>query len=340
MSEIKVKQIEDRKEWDGFIDTFAPHTFLQTWEWNLSQQLMGSKTFPLGIYAGEKLVGVSFVYLIKAKRGAFIFCPHGPIISENFEQNFQALFVYLKDLAKKERADFIRISPLEIKRPESILLFRKFGFRDAPIHMHPELAWILDVSKMEQELLSGMKKRTRYSIAKAQKDGVEILASTNTEDVKDFYDIYLETASRQDFVPFSKKYIKEEFEIFGKENKIVLFFAKHGGETIATAMIIFSNGSGFYHHGASVRNNKSITASELLQWSAILECKKRGFNLYNFWGIAPEDAKNHPWVGLSRFKRGFGGFSEEYVHAQDYPMTLKYWLNYIIETIRRIKRKY
>jgi len=337
---MEIKRIETKEKWDEFIEEISAHTFLQSWEWRLAQEMMGNKIFNLGIFDGDKIIGVAFVYVIRAKRGSFLFCPHGPLISKNWENSFSDLLKYLRELAKKEKVDFIRISPLDKKSDDKIALFRRLGFRKAPIHMHPELSWLLDLQLSEEELLKNMKKRTRYSINKAQKDGVEIISSTDSKDIEDFYKIYIETAKRQIFVPFSKDYVKKEFEIFNKQGKIMLFFAKYKGEIITTAMIIYSNGSGFYHHGASIRSRSSITSSEYLQWGAILEAKKRGLKLYNFWGISPEENKNHPWTGVTQFKKGFGGFPEEYVPTQDYPLTLKYWLNYMIETVRRIKRKY
>jgi lipid II:glycine glycyltransferase (peptidoglycan interpeptide bridge formation enzyme) len=61
---------------------------------------------------------------------------------------------------------------------------------------------------------------------------------------------------------------------------------------------------------------------------------------YNFWGIAPEGKKNHPWNGLTGFKKGFGGEAHEYLHAQDLPCSPLYILPKTIETIRRIKKGY
>jgi lipid II:glycine glycyltransferase (peptidoglycan interpeptide bridge formation enzyme) len=83
-----------------------------------------------------------------------------------------------------------------------------------------------------------------------------------------------------------------------------------------------------------------------LQWEAIKEAKSRGCKTYNFWGIAPE-IKNpedikvslHPWAGLSLFKMGFGGERKEYVKTQDLDVSPKYWLNYIIEVLRKHKRR-
>ena len=64
-----------------------------------------------------------------------------------------------------------------------------------------------------------------------------------------------------------------------------------------------------------------------------------GCNYYNFWGIAPPDKPKHPWAGLSVFKKGFGGFEEAYLHAQDFPISPKYYLNYVVERVRKWRRK-
>ncbi len=334
-----IKIIESKEQWENFVEKFAPHTFLQSWEWAEAQALLNQKTFRLGIFENDNLVGVAFVYKITAKRGVFLFCPHGPLIDWSKQNLFEEFIKYLIELGKKEKVDFIRIAPLAPKGVGE--LFQKLNFRNAPVHMmHPELAWLLDITVPEEELLKNMEKRTRYSIKKAQKDGVEVKASNKIEDIELFYNIYQETAQRQKFVPFSKNYVKKEFEIFIKENKALLFTAYYQNEPIATAVIVFDNNSAFYHHGASIRKYNNITASELLQWVAIKEAKSRGLRFYNFWGVAPEGIKNHPWQGLSKFKTGFGGFSEEYLHCQDLKLTNKYYLNYFIEKTRRIMKRY
>ncbi|PJE58101.1 MAG: hypothetical protein COU81_02450, partial [Candidatus Portnoybacteria bacterium CG10_big_fil_rev_8_21_14_0_10_36_7] len=184
----------------------------------------------------------------------------------------------------------------------------------------------------------GMRKTTRYMIRKAEKEGVEIEVSADISKVKDFNKIYQATVSRQHFVPYSLSYLQKEFEAYLKSNDALLFFAKYKGEILSSAIIIFYGKEAFYHHGASIQKYPKIPASYLLQWSVIKKAKKRGCEFYNFWGIAPENKKNHPWVGLTIFKKGFGGFEEAYVPAQDLVVSGKYWFTYIIESVRRIKR--
>ncbi len=263
-------------------------------------------------------------------------------------QTLGALLGELKEIGRQEKAGFIRIAPVWERTKENEKIFEDFGFRAAPIHIHPEVTWILNISPSEEEILMGMRKTTRNLIRRAKKEGVEVFQKNSLEGVKDFNKIYQATFDRHHFAPFSFEYLKNELLAFLPDNQIAVFLAQHQGKILASAMIIFWQGIGFYHQGASITSK--IPAAYLLQWEAIREAKKRGCRLYNFWGIVPsikthQDLKNpkikkHPWWGLSLFKTGFGGFREEYLKTQDYILSQKYWLNFTIEKARKIKRGY
>ena len=61
--------------------------------------------------------------------------------------------------------------------------------------------------------------------------------------------------------------------------------------------------------------------------------------LYNFWGIAPETAsKDHPFFGITHYKKGFGGYQRDIVHCHDIVLSSRYYLTWIVETIRSKKR--
>ncbi len=341
---MEIKEIHNKNEWEGFIRQAQPRTFLQSWSWGEVHTKSSQTILRLGVYDGSVLIAVALFIKISARRGTFLLCPHGPIIhpshlgSPLVAEIVKALTAHLKIVGPKMGCDFIRICPLLIDSLDNRANFLRTGYRQAPIHMHPELSWMLDVAPSAEDMLAAMRKTTRYSIRKAEKEGVSIEMSANAADVERFYKVYEDTVDRQHFTPFSRNYLKSEFEIFVADNLVSWFFAVYKGETIAAAMIIFYGGSAFYHHGASIQRYDKIPASYLLQFNAILEAKKRGLKLYNFWGVSPEDRPNHPWAGLSLFKKGFGGFPEAYVPAQDLPLTKKYWLNFVVEKVRKLRR--
>jgi dTDP-4-amino-4,6-dideoxygalactose transaminase/lipid II:glycine glycyltransferase (peptidoglycan interpeptide bridge formation enzyme) len=338
---LTVVEVESSERWQDFLDQNAPHTFLQSWAWGEFNQKMGDKVFRLGILDQSGLVAICLCILIEAKRGRFLFCPHGPIIRSgvNADQVLASLKDKLVQMAEQNKCSFVRISPLMPDDESTRKLFNDNAFREAPIHMHPELAWLLDIRPDEAKLMSGMRKTTRYSVRKAETEGVEVEMSSNPDDVDRFLEVYQTTVKRQHFTPFSRNYLITEFQCFAATDSARWFFAHYKGKVISAAMIIYSQDAGYYHHGASDQTYSNIPASYLLQWKAIQEAKRRGCRYYNFWGIAPDDQPKHPWHGLSLFKKGFGGSSEAYAHAKDLPLKPTYWLTYMVEWVRKAKRR-
>jgi lipid II:glycine glycyltransferase (peptidoglycan interpeptide bridge formation enzyme) len=291
-----------------------------------------------GLYDKEKLVGICLVVKIKARRGHYFHFRHGPVLL-NFEEQFPHFLQLFKEKTKQYPVDFYRMSPLLSVDNFDTSFFKKLKFRNAPIHnMDAENTCVLDVQRDDEVLLAGMRKTTRYLIRKAQKMPIEIIQTTDMKDFSTFNKLYEITSKRHGFVPH--RGMKEELEIFSKDDQAVLFLAKYERKIIAGAIIIFYGNQAIYHHAASDETFRDIPAPYLLQWEVIKEAKKRGKQFYNFWGVVPENKQKHPWQGLSLFKLGFGGVRENSIHAQDLPLKITYWKTYAIETAWRIKRGY
>ena len=348
---MEIEELTNKKIWEEFLEQCDQKTFLHSWNWGEFNLLLGKKIWRFGLYENDQLISVALTVKTTAKRGSFLLVPHGPIEKLNIKNEqvrlrpqkskiLEVLLHTLKALAMQEKADFIRISPIWERSPENEMLFKDLGFRLRPLHTHPESSWKLDITKKDSELWGDMRKTTRYLIQKAEKNNdIEILKSYDINDVELFNTMHLEVAKQQKFVPFSLDYFKKEFLAFLPDNQIAIFFAKYKGSIIAASYEIFWSGAGFYHHAALLPAYKKIPVAYLLQWEAIQEAKKRGCNVYDFWGyIDPVKYPRHPYAGPTLFKMGFGGHKEEYVKTQDFVISKKYWLNYIIESARRIKR--
>jgi lipid II:glycine glycyltransferase (peptidoglycan interpeptide bridge formation enzyme) len=336
-----IREITSKTDWEDFLSMVKPHSFLTSWDWGEVQERLGTKIFRFGIFNEDSLVGVVLVLLIKARRGSFLFCPHGPIIKSGVttESVLTALLTILRGLGRKLKCSFIRLSPLLDNSEGNRTLFRQLGFHNAPIHlMHPELAWLLDIRKDEETLLRNMRKTTRYLIRRAEKEGIGVREGDSNFNLEEFLKIYQTTVDRQNFTPFRDEFLKNELEVFKKDNHIKIFLAEYEGRAIAAAVIVFYGRSAFYHHGASDQTLSQIPGSYLLQWRAIQAAKARGCDFYNFWGIVRGGNKKHPWAGLSLFKTGFGGFEEEYLHAQDFILSPQYYFVYLVEKLRRMRR--
>ncbi len=344
---FKLKEINNKETWEGFFSSVEDKTFLQSWNWGSFNAQRGNNVFRFGVYSGQELIASLLVLEIKARRGSFLFIPHGPNIKKGSHSKKDILFFLLKELkviARKKRNVCIKIAPLWDRNEKNKNIFSELGFKNAPLHVHPEITWELDLNSSQENLLMDMRKTTRYLIRKGDRNKkLKILNITTLEGLKKFNCLYQITKDRHDFTPFSFKYLKKQFYSFQKDNQISFLLAEYNKEIVSGGVFIFWQGAGFYHHGASSLKYPKVPASYLLMWEGIKEAQKRGCNKFNFWGTAPMDDnndydKNHPWAGLTLFKMGFGGKAKKYVKTKDLIVTPAYWLSYIIEKARKIRR--
>src|SRR3990167_3685198 len=364
---MKIEEIKDNKIWQDFFDKNGSPSFLQSWQWGEFQKDLRYRVKRLGIYKDNDPKAIAQVIQINSKIGNFLFIPHGPVFQSADNNQHSAiksvithLLKYLIALAKKEDFSFIRMAPTLELTPEKQKIFSTLGFKTAPIYMHAERLWVLplyhigiDRAKMvisgnqpeirtnpvsDDQLLAQMRKTTRYLIRKAQRDGVIIEKRTDDKAVDDFWKIYQETAQRENFVPFSREFIRGEFNSFNKTNNAIFLFGslpttsltpEVKGGFLAASLIIFTKSTAFYHQGASIHSKIPVTY--LLQWEAIKAAKSRGCQFYNFWGIHQPGRTPKSWTGLTLFKTGFAGGQIDYLPTQDYIVNPKYYLTFIYE---------
>jgi lipid II:glycine glycyltransferase (peptidoglycan interpeptide bridge formation enzyme) len=329
--------IISRKEWDSFFLDHGQYAFFQSWLWGQLQERLGFQVWRYGIYEGKTLRGIALVVKVVARRGSFLQIRHGPIFDTQGKEQWKWFLTEIKALAKSQNVWFIRLNPLIENSIDNRTFYYSLGLKPAAIHaMDAEYTWVLPLEKSQEELLSGMRKTTRYEIRRAINAGVTIEKTTDPAQLKLFFCLYDETMKRQDFVP--NRGIAEEFDVFAKEGKALLLLGSYQGKISAAAIVLFDSNQAIYHYGASIPSDVGV--SYLVQWEAICEAKKRGILQYNFWGIAPQDNPRHPWRGITLFKTGFGGSVHEYIHAHDLPISPQYIIPRFIETWRRWRKGY
>lgn len=340
---MEIKEINNKEIWEKFLLGFQDKTFLQSWNWGEFQKLIRNKIWRIGIFDEKEIVGIALISKIMAKRGSFLLIQHGPVIypQTRKEEILKVFLEKVKKIGENERVVFIRMNPLWERNQENQNILKALGFREAPMHANAyEATWKLDITLSEEELLKSMRKTTRYLIRQALRNqDIAVEKSDKLMDIEIYQRLNEEVARRQNFVPFSLEYIKNEFSAFSGDNQVLWFFGKHRNEVAAAALVIFWSGIGFYHQAASNSKYAKLSIPYLLQWEAIKEAKKRGCTLYDFWGfVDPQRQPKHPWAGPTLFKIGFGGYKKEYIKTQDLPLSKKYWLTFIFEKLRKTKR--
>ncbi len=345
---MEIREIQDKEEWESFLAQCEERTFLQSWNWGEFQKKMGNKIWRLGIFDDDNLTAAALTSKISARRGTFLLIQHGPAFVPHCGTTagkpatvMEALINKLKELGKEEKAAFVRMNPLWENTQENLNILRGPGLKESPMHANAyEATWKLDITIPEEELLKNMRETTRYLIRHTQKNpDITVEKSENIKDIEIYQSLNKEVAKRQGFAPFSSEYIKNEWETFLEDRQAALFFGKYKDEIVCGALVIYWSGIGFYHQAASVSKYAKLSIPYLVQWEAIKEAKNRGCSWYDFWGYTdPKKYPHHPWAGPTLFKMGFNGQPEEYMKTRDLPLSGKYWLTYVLETIRKIKR--
>lgn len=340
---MKTIEITSKSEWEAALDDYdSTISFFQSWNWGEFEASQGRTVYRYKFVA-DKEIATAQMFLIKAKRGKYLHVRNGPVFKKAVDgEEIKQVVEALKELGKQFNCDFVRISPLLENKPENAASFFSLGLKPSQMHdVDAEVTWLLNLEIDSEEILKNMRDSHRYLTRKSLKNpDLEIIQTQDAELLKEFWPIYEETFKRQQWNAYNLNYIKREFATFAQDNQVNLFLAKYQGKYIAASLFIYYRGQTYYHHSGSLSEFRNIPAMYRIHWESILEAQKRGMKIYNFFGIARTDDKEHPWAGLTMFKKGFGGYQQEWLHAMDIPIKMSYWLTHYFELVERKKRGY
>ncbi len=269
-------------------------SILQSWNWGEFQASVGQKIYR---FSSDDFICLGIESDLPMGK-KYIYCPRGPL------GNFESALADLKKLSDDHTVIFTRVEP-----PQAVDL------PTALKNIQPKNNWMLGLEKTEEELLIGMKPKTRYNINLAQRKGVTVREGTQAELI-DFFKLMLETAKRNQFKLHPQNYYLQMWDHLAPVN-LKLLLAEYQGQTLAGMLLSVYGDTATYLHGGSAEKLKEAMAPYVLHWEAIRLSKKIGCKNYDFGGIAPDGAASHAWAGITRFKKGFGGFEVTYPGAFD-----------------------
>ena len=319
--------------WREVCERYEEANFLQSPAWARANELMDHKV----VWISEEPLAWCMGIVKNAKRGRYLEIPGGPLM--DWAQLGEVMVKEIRRVAEENKCVFVRMRPQLVKTAENLALMEKLGFRLAPMHLHAEHTVMIDLTKSEETLLAEMRKQTRYEVRQAERLGLRIWRGNSESLFKEFHEVQLETAKRQNFVPPSLEVLLAEREAFGKNAQIYVVDSADG-QRICYGLMLSDAKEAEYYEAASTNLGRKLPGSYGMLWRAMRDLKKQGIKRFNLWGIAPEGAKNHRYAGVTTFKKGFGGEVVEFVPAQDLVIKpFRYKLDYCVETLRKKLRK-
>lgn len=302
--------------------------FLQSWAWGQFQHSVGRQVRRYGFFDRGHMIGTANVLIHRLPFGrSYWYVPRGPVVKKIKDHNEKAMIEEVVKQAREAGAMFVRVElPYKVAEVGEIQNARQVK------STQPQDTLYLDLSKSETELLAQMHEKTRYNIRLAQKKGVTVRKGTK-DDLVHFWRINQETTARDEFASHSRTYYEQMFSQL-PEKMMYLYLAEFEGRVIAANLVIHYGDTATYLHGASSNTSRNVMAPHLLQWQQIVDAQKAGMHWYDFWGVAPEaqslehksvsaqeqEVSTHPWAGITRFKKGFGGEIVHFTSAVDIPI--------------------
>ncbi|MEI6596832.1 MAG: peptidoglycan bridge formation glycyltransferase FemA/FemB family protein [bacterium] len=322
---MQIINITDKKQLNNFIGSKNLSQFLQSWEWGEFQGRAIGKIIRLGVVENNELVAAAT--LVKKRLSlskSYFLCPRGPIaVNKQTNEILSFLFSEIKKCAQQESVIFLRFEPVSA--------IDNFSFKiQKTLDIQPSKTLILDLTKPEEELLKEMHQKTRYNIKLSEKKEVKIVEA-GLERFNDFWQLMNQTGERDNFRPHGMDYYKKMLSV--ESDFIKLYFAEYNGRPVVTGIFSYFGNTVTYLHGASADHDREVMAPYFLHWQIIKKAKAAGYKYYDLFGI--DEIR---WPGVTRFKKGFGGFQHNYAGTFDLVFN-KNWYN-IYKIIRQARRMF
>lgn len=256
----------------------------------------------------------------------WLYCARGPLLdykAKDLSEKMKIILEKIKKIANSENSVFVRIDP-PLEKKDYKNWPRLSGFYTSHLGFQPEDTLMLDLTKSETEILAQMKPKGRYNIKLAEKHGVTIRESDPkdskkfSEDITEYHKILHETTMRDKFYGHRKSVYSDMVKTLYPATR--LYLAEYQGHVIAGLVSTHYKDIATYYYGASSDQFRNVMAPYFLQWTVAKIAKAEGYKFYDFMGIAPTDDKNHPWAGVTEFKKKFGGIHMSYLPAKEFPL--------------------
>ncbi len=317
-------------EWDAFVAGHPHGSLLQTTHWARLKGRFGWRSHRVWLRQDGRLVaGAQVLYRSLAFGAVKIgYIPHGPLLNWENDEQVEVMFNQIDHAAYQHRAGLLKLEPLlwqdEFGQTAWEALCQRHGCRTDTDTIQPPRTILIDLNRPEEEILAGMKQKTRYNIRLAERKGVQVRQGTE-RDLPAFNRLMRETGERDQFGIHDSNYYRAAYEIFAPDHAALLM-AEYEDRPLAAIMVFALGDTAAYLYGASSNEERQRMPTYALQWAAMQWARERGCVWYDLWGVPDEDLETleadftERSTGLwpvYRFKRGFGGQLRRTVGAAD-----------------------
>jgi peptidoglycan pentaglycine glycine transferase (the first glycine) len=341
-----IAAITDPTGWNQALESLPCAHILQTWEWGeFKHDTVGWEPERFVFRRAGEVVAAAQALTRRTGPLRVMYVPKGPALDTADADLRREVFAWLRDHARARGAIFVKIDPDvvagtgipgEPEAEESPLGravmddLRALGYRFSREQIQFRNTHQIDLTRSEDDLLAGMKQKTRYNIRLAERKGVTVRAA-GLDDLDLLYLLYALTAQRDGFPIRPLDYYRRAWGAFMQAGLAHALVAEYGDKALAHVILFRFGARAWYFYGASSDEERQRMPTHALQWAAIQWAKAQGCTVYDLWG-APDDFDDprDPLAGVHRFKAGLGGQVVRHIGAWDCPIRPAMYAGYTI----------
>ncbi|MDO8598640.1 MAG: GNAT family N-acetyltransferase, partial [bacterium] len=317
MSNLEIIPLTEslREEWDGVVTASDDAWLFHQYDWvtEVNERVWGYHSESFLLRDGGRIIGICPLFLREQQLGPGVrwrflstggFGIAGPAFipalnAAQRQEYIAATFAEIDRFARElgvDRLD-VRIPPLApaslAAQPEYVMALSAFGFRDCSTQTY---LVHLDGRSVE-DLWRQLAQRCRWSIRKAERNGVTVREMDPIQSVDQYYDLHRTTYRRTGAQPHPRAY----FEAISRFGWTKRFAAVHYDRVIAAMNVTTYKRGALYLTSASDATALALGANNLLQWHAIQWAKTNGFAWYEV-GEAFPNSEHAKQAGLTTYK--------------------------------------
>ena len=298
-------------EWSSMLDLFNDANLYQTWSYGAVR--WGRKNLShLVLKRNDEVVGITQLRIVRPTSLKFgmAYLRWGPICHRRGTELDSEIVARMADALHQEyvvkRRLLLHILPNAFVGSARAEVFQS-AF--ASFALEPSTTantyrtFVLDVAPSIEELRKNLDKKWRNQLSRSEKNGLNVVTGSGTDDYRRFSTMYRQMRDRK---TFETTVDVEEFDRIQQDlpedHRMRILICERNGKPVAGVVASAMGDSAIYLLGATSDDGLNAKGSYLLQWTWIQWLKENGLRWYDLGGIDPD---GNP--GVYHFKKGFSG---------------------------------
>jgi len=244
------------------------------------------------------------------------FCEYGgPLVEPTLDENDKLKVVRNLLREVRELMTATGVEYVEIRNPPSIVAGKSL-FADY-VCFRRYVTFEIDLTKGSEECWRCLHKKTRNAVRKAQKSGVEVREAKTQQQLKIYYELYLQTQRRHGSPPHNLKLFEKLHANSYEKDKLRVLIAEHKGIPIGGIIAFVQGDKMFWWNNVTDEEHRALNPTnmllwDLMQWGIENECKtlylgrtRKKTSIHHFktrWGGQEKPLQDYVFFKNSRRK--------------------------------------